>query len=284
MDIGGSLSWSAVHDEVAKITRTCTYSRAGIMWSDPAPGPRNSKAIAEDLHTALLKAGEQPPFVLVGHSAGGPYIMAFTKHFGSEVAGLVFVDASHPEQEQRFKAFTPASGSPWRSLVHKMLAKLAWTGLTRTVLALSTRGAPPPANIHAYAPTSMTASFKELNAWEQTLAEAGNARQLGDRPIYVLTSLAPTPEEILTRSGRTVAQDRQIKEAWKTMQEDLASWSSHSRHEVLPDAGHYIQFDRPDAVVAAVRSVAEAASVRADDWTAARRTMAAGESVWEELD
>jgi len=78
LDINGSLSWSAVHDEIAKTTRACAYSRAGIMWSDPKDGPQNAKTIAEDLHAALAAAGEKPPFVLVGHSLGGPYIMTYT--------------------------------------------------------------------------------------------------------------------------------------------------------------------------------------------------------------
>src|ERR1035438_9396618 len=74
-DWNGSLSWSAVHDEIAKTTRACAYSRAGIMWSDPKDGTQSGKTIAEDLHAVLATAGESPPFVLVGHSLGGPYIM-----------------------------------------------------------------------------------------------------------------------------------------------------------------------------------------------------------------
>jgi hypothetical protein len=52
LDINGSLSWSAVHDEIAKTTRACAYSRAGIMWSDAKDGPQNAKTIAEDLHAS----------------------------------------------------------------------------------------------------------------------------------------------------------------------------------------------------------------------------------------
>jgi hypothetical protein len=42
---------------------------------------------------------------------GGPYIMTYTKYYPSDVAGLVFVDASHPDQEHRFEAVMPNSGS-----------------------------------------------------------------------------------------------------------------------------------------------------------------------------
>lgn len=38
LDTLGSLSWMRVQDEVAKTTRACAYSRAGIMWSSPARG------------------------------------------------------------------------------------------------------------------------------------------------------------------------------------------------------------------------------------------------------
>jgi hypothetical protein len=41
---------------------------------------------------------------------------------------------------------------------------------------------------------------------------------------------------------------------------DEATWSTQSRHEVVADASHYIQFDRPDLVISAVREVV--ASVR----------------------
>jgi len=35
LDNLGSLSWAAVHDSLARTTRVCAYSRAGMLWSDP---------------------------------------------------------------------------------------------------------------------------------------------------------------------------------------------------------------------------------------------------------
>ena len=40
--------------------------------------------------------------------------------------------------------------------------------------------------------------------------------------------------------------------------DDEATWSSHSRHEIVPDATHYIRLDRPDVVINAVREVVDA--------------------------
>lgn len=260
LDINGSLSWSAVHDEIAKTTRACAYSRAGIMWSDPKDGPQNAKAIAEDLHATLVRAGEKPPFVLVGHSLGGPYIMTYTKYFGADVAGLVFVDASHPDQVQRFKAVTSYTPSNMIMLI-RAGAAFAWSGAVRMV-PLATQGVPhqPPSAVQAmaaYAPTSLGSLLKEFESMDQSFAEAGTFRQLGNRPLYVLTSAAPLPLETLAVLKLTPEQGRQYKEIWKEMHDEEASWSSNSQHQLVADAGHYIQFDQPGIVIDAVRSVVE---------------------------
>jgi hypothetical protein len=57
------------------------------------------------------------------------------------------------------------------------------------------------------------------------------------------------------------AQADQFQQLWKTLHEEEASWSTRSQHRLVPDATHYIQFDRPGIVIAAVRSVVD--SVRA---------------------
>lgn len=253
----GALSWSMVHDAVAGITRACAYSRAGIMWSDPRDGPQNGKTIAEDLHATLLKSGEKPPFVLVGHSLGGPYIMIYTKYFGSDVAGLVFVDASHPDQQQRFMEAGLASKP---NLPRRWLADLgAVTGVVRAGGLASMPISHMPENaaraVAAYAPSSLDV-LKEMGSIQETLAEAGTFRQLGDRPIFVLTAMAPIPNKAMTSE-----QKRKHHDIWLRLQDDEVSWSSKSQHRLVPDAGHFIQFDRPDYVIEAVRSVVE--SVRA---------------------
>src|SRR5688572_7029859 len=70
LDANGSLSWYKVQGEVASFTRACAYSRAGILWSEAAAGPRDGTAVATDLHRLLERAGERPPYVLVRHSVG----------------------------------------------------------------------------------------------------------------------------------------------------------------------------------------------------------------------
>ena len=261
LDICGSLSWSSVHDEIAKTTRACAYSRAGIMWSDAHDGPQNAKSIAEDLHAALSKAGEQGPFILVGHSMGGPYIMTYTKYFGADVAGLVFVDASHPEQVQRLNTDSAkAAISELRiaQLKNIIVSLLLWLGVVR----VSSERMPNLSELNyqaivAYASTSHVSYLKEAGAMDLTLAEAGTFRQLGDRPLFVLTSTAPFSKQALADMNWTEEDGIKHNANWKQMHEEQATWSTQSQHQLVTNAGHQIQFYRPDIVIAAVRSVVE---------------------------
>jgi pimeloyl-ACP methyl ester carboxylesterase len=260
LDTMGSLSWSAVHDAIAATTRACAYSRAGVMWSERRGGKFEPDSVAQDLHALLLAAGERAPFVLVGHSLGGPYIMNFTRLYPQEVAGLVFVDASHPDQVGRM---TQAAGKKMDAgmTLFKVASALSWTGIPRLVASHTESPTIPAQAKHAedaYAGRSLGSALQELESLDATLSAAGQLRKLGDRPLVVLTAMKPYPAAMLKGMQMTTEQGRQIQAAWRDMHNDEASWSHHSRHELVPDATHYIQFDRPDIVIAAVRETVSA--------------------------
>ena len=65
-----------------------------------------------------------------------------------------------------------------------------------------------------------------------------------------------------SRPERTRAEADQLQAVWKDLQAGEASWSTRSRYELVPDPGHFIQDERPDLVIKAVRDVVGV--VRAD--------------------
>ena len=93
-----SLSWTRVQPQVARFTRTCSYDRAGLAWSDPGATPRSMPTLVDELHRLIRHAAIPAPYVLVGHSFGGLVIRAFARAHRDEIAGLVFVDPLHPEE------------------------------------------------------------------------------------------------------------------------------------------------------------------------------------------
>ena len=100
-----SVDWANIQPEVADTTRVCAYDRAGSGWSEPGPGPGDPQQIAGELHTLLGNAGIDGPYVLVGHSFGGLYVLMYADQYAdqypNEVEGMVLVDSSHPEQSTR---------------------------------------------------------------------------------------------------------------------------------------------------------------------------------------
>ena len=249
LDANGALSWYKVQDKVATFTRACSYSRAGILWSDPASGARNATAIAMDLHRLLESAGEHPPYVLVGHPMGGPYAVSFTQHFGHEVAGLVLVDPSHPQQFVRSAAIT-GEGAPVVGLMLRVQTWLGWTGVNRIGLAPSAEADEALRIVDAYRPVSRVTELREVDAIPETFAEIASSHDLGTRPLIVLSGGK-------IDFPRDAELDRRVHEDWIQMHIEEAAWSSRGRHELVANAGHRIQFDDPAAVVSATRSVVE---------------------------
>jgi pimeloyl-ACP methyl ester carboxylesterase len=260
LDHFGSLSWALVHDSIAQTTRVCAYSRAGILWSDAEGGAFDSERMVADLHAALAGAGERPPWVLVGHSLGGPYALTFTGRYGAEVAGLVFVDAAHPAPDPRYRTDPTA---PLLRRVRVAVINAAGPALLRMGAGrlLPIDNLPPtssPAMLaahRAYFPTSLAAVLRESKALDATNRTAARHRQLGARPLVVLTATRRMQPQVRERLGISKEEEDRWLAAWPRLHQDEATWSTRSRHEIVDDASHYIHVDRPDVVLRAVREV-----------------------------
>ena len=93
----------SVFPAVAGFTRVCAYDRPGTATkteagfepsrSTPVASPATAGDSADDLDLLLRASGEPGPYVLVGHSLGGPIVRLYAAAHPTEVAGLVLVDA-----------------------------------------------------------------------------------------------------------------------------------------------------------------------------------------------
>ncbi len=96
-------TWDKVLDSLSRHTRVYAYNRPGYGKSGLGDPPRNVTDVARRLHENLIRQHIEPPYVLVGHSAGGLYVNMFARLYPEETAGVVFIDASHPEQFEYFR-------------------------------------------------------------------------------------------------------------------------------------------------------------------------------------
>ena len=87
---GVSAAWGWVQPEVARVTRVCSYDRAGMGWSWRAEGTYDPQAAAVELRRVLEE--EPGPFILVGHGLGAALVRLFAARYPDQAAGLVLVD------------------------------------------------------------------------------------------------------------------------------------------------------------------------------------------------
>ena len=260
-----SPSWAPVQTSVARMTRVCSYDRAGYGWSDPGPQPRTSEAIATELHGLLEKAGERGPFILVGHSFGGFNVRVFARDYRPLVAGLILVDSSHEDQEARMPLAMRAEqrNLPRLLSIARVAARLGLLRLFAEPLGLERQWAPlqdtapqviGQLRVLAVTPKLFDAAADEFAHFSGASAAAVRAsRDFGDLPLTVLTA-----GKAASSGGAAVSpQDEEdFHHVWVSeLQTDLAGLSTRGRRILVEDSDHMIPILRPEAVIAAAEEM-----------------------------
>ena len=89
-------------------------------------------------------------------------------------------------------------------------------------------------------------------------------RHYGEMPIIVLTStkvpeLPPGTPDAVSARATFAAMDAEMHRGHA----ELAALSSRGVQRLVPDSGHYIQLDQPNAVIGAIKEVISATQHRA---------------------
>jgi pimeloyl-ACP methyl ester carboxylesterase len=236
-----SALWHRFLDDPALAgTRRCAYDRAGQGWSDDAPAPADSLAVAADLHALLDAAGEHGPFVLVGHSAGGPYAMTFAAQHPGDVAGLVLLDASSPRQFDVIPSF-PGTYRMGRRL-YGIVPGITRTGLLRLAPASAYSTLPGEAGgaVRAFAssPRDQRTARDEHSRYREAFPQALALESLDDKPLVVVTATEGA-------AG-----------GWDEAQDELARLSTNARHDRAA-TDHVGVVDDPGALATSVAAIAD---------------------------
>jgi pimeloyl-ACP methyl ester carboxylesterase len=265
---GSSLSWSLVQPAIGRITRACTYDRAGFAWSDAGPLPRTASRIADELDELLNRASVPGPFVLVGHSFGGLVMRIFAARHFERVAALVLIEPAVPEEwaegtpEQaallargtRLCGYGATAARIGIARTVAMLARVGALGLARSIVKVVSRGGLRREDEGVLAPIwklprevrSVLAEmwtqpkfFQALGSQIENMcvSAAEAVRELpgsyGDLPLVVITAEGASQQRVQADAA-------------------LASRSTRSQHVFAADSGHWVPLDAPQAVIDAI--------------------------------
>ena len=223
-----------VFDEVAKFTRVCAYDRPGTMRQDdklspstPVEQPTSAKPAAADLDALLRASGEPAPYVLAGHSFGGPVVRFYASAHPAEMGGLVLVDA---------------------------LSEDLWNGLSPKQVAVyeEINAAPPGSHLEDL---DHPAIFRQLRE-SPPAPTVPTVVLTADRPPLPLTKEALAQEQLPAGVDQEFTND--LWDSQLAAQEKLAEKFPGAEHVTDTNSSHYIHIYNPQLVSDSIRRVVEA--------------------------
>jgi pimeloyl-ACP methyl ester carboxylesterase len=234
MSGGTSAHWGWIQPEVAKEAKVCVYDRAGFGWSEPDPEPQSLARTVRNLHTLLVNANINKPYILVGHSVGGVYIRQFAADYPDEVIGMVLMDEAVPQQFERYpEMFKEGDDYLRTSTVFPALARLGVFHLYFSLggkMGFADLPEPQKSEVKAFwsSPEYFVAQRAEIAAGRELWGQALKLGKLGDLPLMI------------------ISRGLGLDDDWPNYQDDLATLSTNSGHITLAGANHVALVFNPD--------------------------------------
>lgn len=232
-----------IQQDLQKTTRTISYDRPGFGWSEPTDIPRTIDNQVNDLHALLNKAGEKPPYVLVGHSLASLEVIRFAQVYPDEVAGIVLIDGGNPSFYAEYNERSALTLNISFSFIKN-------TGLAR---AFGSLGLFPPIvgqnERYSHLPKEIRRIDKSM--FYNTLGNKYNRNSLKNinenaKKVIKGGTLGKLPLIILT-----AGKDRK----WIASQMELKVWSIDSKQKFIRNATHSIHWSAPDIVLDSIKEL-----------------------------
>ncbi|MFJ9919415.1 alpha/beta fold hydrolase [Streptomyces rubiginosohelvolus] len=250
----GRSYWAGAQAVLADVAPTVVYDRSGLGRSPAAPAgaSRRLHALAEDLGDLLDhldRVGPGGPFLLVGHSWGGPLVRLAAAAQPARVAGLVLVD---PTDESCELLFQPAMRRAER-IGQVVTVALARLGLLGRAYRSLTATLPPDAAADMRA-EGYTVAMTRTRGRELEDA-AGDLRALLENP----PGLAGLPVTVVSAGRVSPGMPKSVRDRATASHAYRARQSPHGRHVVLPEADHMVLTTSAAEVAEEIRRLAAGA-------------------------
>ncbi|MCO6011193.1 alpha/beta hydrolase [Actinoallomurus purpureus] len=248
--LGGAwFDWIPVVTLLRDEHRVIGFDRPGLGGSPPVRRTGTLRAEADRLAALARWAGA--PVIMVAHSFAGFHAEAFARLHPELVGGMVLVDPSAEPRRPRYarpltrlEPLARLAGTIADATGFARLAGPAAYGLAMRMM--TARG-------HVAPPEYVRAVCTRGHVLGTLLAEDAAYRQMA-ADLLVLRRHRPFPD-IPLRVITALGDMRGGEDAWRRAHAALARLSPRGRQIVLPDVGHLVQIDRPEAVAQAVRDL-----------------------------
>ncbi|MEV7425674.1 alpha/beta hydrolase [Streptomyces sp. NPDC091212] len=240
-------SWALVQPAVGRWARAVVYDRAGLGRSPADPASRTLRRMADDLEDLLDHFGPGP-YILVGHSAGGPLVRLAAAGRTERIRALVLVD---PTDEGTDLLFRPLFRRAERALIAVSLL-LARLGLLRFLFGSLAKALPEDARrdllADGLAPGVIRTQRAQSRTYLDDLAAFRTAPpDVTGVPVTVISGALPGSG--ISRAGR---------EAINRAHAASAAMAARGRQVIAERSGHYIPVTEPELVAEEIRGLLSA--------------------------
>jgi pimeloyl-ACP methyl ester carboxylesterase len=263
-----ALNWNLVLPKVGQFATAVAIDQNGEGWSEHGYGAALNQQVY-DSRQVLLKAGINPPYILVGHSLGGIVANLFAVEYKDEIAEVVMVDATHPDVILK--------------IYNKESKKMEWKKMRLTanesIPPVMTYPLTSPKDVLSFQPRkdfgNMLDKFSEEdkerfqwiynqrpwtyvkgqgNTYEaeifQMMYENYEDYSLGELPLFVITGGAKEPKD-----GDENWSSENLMKHSISLQKNLLTLSSNSEQIIAKNSGHHIHIDEPEVVAAVIKKL-----------------------------
>lgn len=235
--MGGSHHmWAGVFPAIAEITDTVAYDRSGLGRSPADPAPRTLERLTDDLVDLLGQLGDGP-FLLVGHSWGGPIVRLAAGRMPQHVAGLVLVDPT----DEGAKLFFSKANARTTTVFLRLAPVLARLGVFRFVVRRLARRLPEEDAAAMRAEDGTVAAVRTQCA-EMAHSIDDLQRVRADPPVV------PNAPITVISGAKSSALERGRRNQLVTAHRVRARAAANGRHVMAQNSGHMIPFTEPGLV------------------------------------
>jgi pimeloyl-ACP methyl ester carboxylesterase len=263
-----SLNWSVLQPQLAALTATYSYDRAGLGWSASTGRHCNLSQMVDELHAWLDALHVPRPYVLAGHSYAAYILRIYARRFPHEIAGIILIDPLTPEEWIKPDLFQrwQIRRAVWFS---RLGATLSALGVLRFCLWLLQRGnhSVPRGVLSSFGsaasdtvkrilgelaklPPETVRLIRErwghpkfflvMARYIQTLPACAAEVSGCDIPAHIPVTVISGAHQPLVRMAEHMA---------------LAAHSRHGRHIIADKSAHWIHLDQPELIVEASREM-----------------------------
>lgn len=217
-------AYASIQKELATITRTISYDRAGLGKSELTGKNRSLDTLVSELNKILTNENIPTPYILVGHSYGGHIVRYYAHLYPGKVGGMVLIDPSIENLDDEIR-------------------RVKTSAEIKSFDSLYVHGRDPDWSEGV----SREADYFRLN--EKLLRAKSLKFPESIRTTLITAMKNPESRHSFLKGVNKMAGD--LHKGWAT---DYP----HIRHVLAERSGHYVHYDEPELVIQEIRAILEA--------------------------